>query len=110
MHEMSITQGIVDLCLEKGGGRRVLSVIVEIGELSGVVPDAVEFCFEACCRGTAAEGACLEIRRIPGRGSCTACGAEFPRAEIFAPCPSCGSYAVATVAGEELRVVELEVE
>ena len=57
MHEMSITQGIIDICEKHAGGRRVLSVDVEIGELSSVVPEAVEFCFEACSQGTLLEGA-----------------------------------------------------
>ena len=66
MHEMSITQGIIDLCLQHAGGRRVNSLEVEIGELSSVVPEAIEFCFEACSRDTLLEGAELVIVRIPG--------------------------------------------
>ena len=66
MHEMSITQGIIELCLEHAGGRRIRSLIVEIGELSSAVPEAIEFCFEACSRETLLEGAQLSIIRIPG--------------------------------------------
>ena len=55
MHEMSITQGVVDLCESHSGGRRVTSVTLEIGDLSGVVPDAIEFCFDACTRETQLE-------------------------------------------------------
>ena len=63
MHEMAITQGIIDLCLEHAVGRRIHSIDVEIGELSSVVPEAVEFCFEACSRDTLLEGARLVISR-----------------------------------------------
>ncbi len=109
MHEMSITQGIIDLCLQHAGGRRIKSLEVEIGELSSVVPDAVEFCFEACSRDTLLEDAVLVITRIPGKGLCQECGAETHLTELFAACGVCGSCQVRITAGEELRVKEIEV-
>lgn len=110
MHEMSITQGIIDLCLQHAGGRAVKSLKVEIGQLSSVVPDAIEFCFEACSRGTLLDGAKLDIVRIPGKGHCQECGTETALSELFAACDSCGSYQVRIIAGEEMRVTEIEVE
>lgn len=110
MHELSLTQNIVDICLQHGEGKRVTVVVLEIGGLSGVVPDAVEFCFDACSRGTLLEGARLVIERIPARGVCHDCGAEFPLDTYFDPCPSCGGFSHAVISGEELRVKELEVE
>ena len=110
MHEMSITQGIIDLCLQHAGGHRVTSLEVEIGQLSGVVPEAIEFCFEACSRGTLLEGARLVITRIPGRGHCQECNAETELDELFASCSRCGSCQVKILAGEELRVREIEIE
>ncbi len=110
MHEMSITQGIIDICESHAGGRRIRSVDVEIGELSSVVPEAVEFCFEACSQGTLAEGAAINIIRIPGRGQCLDCGRETPLTALFGACQQCGSYHVAIQAGEEMRVREMEVD
>jgi hydrogenase nickel incorporation protein HypA/HybF len=110
MHEMSITQGIIDLCLEHAGGRRVRSLDIEIGELSSAVPEAIEFCFEACSRETALEGARLNIIRTAGQGECHECGKETALAELYAPCQHCGSNRVTVVAGEELRVREIEVD
>lgn len=110
MHELSITQGVVDICEKSAAGRRVTGVTLEIGELSGVVPEAVEFCFAACTDGTLLEGAALVIERIAGRGHCAGCGIDFPIRAYYDPCPACGGYGVAVVAGEELRVRELEVE
>lgn len=110
MHEMSITQGIIDLCLEHAGGRRIRSLDVEIGALGSVVPEAVEFCFEACSRGTLLEGARLTMIRIPGMGMCQECGKETPLDELYAPCRLCGSNRVTIIAGEELRVREIEVD
>ena len=110
MHEMAITQGIIDLCQGHAAGRRILAVEIEIGELSAVVPDAIQFCFEACSSGTVLEGAQLTIVRPPGRGSCQKCGAEMPLQSLFDPCVSCGTYGVIVTAGEEMRVREIEVE
>lgn len=100
---------MVEICEQNAAGRRVLSVTMEIGGLSGVLPDAVEFCFEACTRGTLLEDATLNITRIPGRGRC-GCGVESPLSSYFDPCSSCGGFGLTVVAGEELRVRELEVE
>jgi hydrogenase nickel incorporation protein HypA/HybF len=100
---------MVELCENNAAGRKVVSVIMEIGELSGVVPDAVEFCFEACSSGTLLEGSRLIIERIPGRGRC-GCGAESPLSSYYDSCPGCGGFGLTVIAGEELRVRELEVE
>ena len=109
MHELSITRDVVALAVERAGGRRVLRVALEIGRLSAVVPEAVRFCFEPCCRGTAAEGARLEIAEIPGRGRCRGCGREFT---LDSPldCCDCGSMSIDWIDGDQLRVKELEVE
>jgi hydrogenase nickel incorporation protein HypA/HybF len=110
MHEMSITQGIIDICEQHAAGRRVLSIVVEIGELSSVVPDAVEFCFEACSQGTLLEGARINIIRIPGSGQCLDCRGDTPLTALFGACQRCGGYRVKIVSGEEMRVREIEVD
>lgn len=110
MHEMSITQGIIDICESNAGGRRVLSIDVEIGELSSVVPDAVAFCFEACSQDTLLEGARLNIIRVPGTGHCLECDRDTPLNAVFGACQHCGSYQLTILSGEELRVREIEVD
>jgi hydrogenase nickel incorporation protein HypA/HybF len=113
MHEVAITQSIIDICEKTArhqGAIAVRAVTVEIGELSGVVPEAVEFCFEACSRGTLLEGATLAIRRIPGRGRCNACGEEFPMDSQTFTCPACGEFAPRRISGEELSVKEMEID
>ncbi len=110
MHEMSITQSVVEICEKSAAGRRVIAVVLEVGALSGVVPEAVEFCFDACTQDTLLEGARLVIERTPARGRCHECGAESDVAAFFDPCPACGSFRVELCAGKELRVKELEVE
>lgn len=110
MHEMSITQGIIEVCEKNASGRKVVALEVEIGVLSGVVPEAVEFCFEACSSGTLLEGAALTINRIAGRGCCLDCAAEFPVTTLYDPCTACGGFRIRITAGEEMRIREIEVE
>jgi hydrogenase nickel incorporation protein HypA/HybF len=110
MHEMSITQSIVELCEQHSAGKRINHVVIEIGTLSGVVPEAVEFCFSACSLGTVAEGATLEIREIKGEGYCVDCGRSQPVAQLFDPCAGCGSFAISVTAGQEMRLHEIDVD
>lgn len=110
MHEMAITQGIIDICLRHSGNKKIISVIVEIGVLSGVVPEAVEFCFAACSNDTAAENSRLEIIKTCGLGRCIDCNTEQAVERLYDKCQICGSYAMEILCGEEMRVVEIEVE
>jgi hydrogenase nickel incorporation protein HypA/HybF len=107
VHELGITQEVVALAEEHAGGRKVTRVVLEIGTLSGVLPDAVRFCFDLCAEGTAAEGATLEIVETPGRGRCRACGGEVALERPFGVC-ACGGTDLEWLAGDELRVRELE--
>ena len=63
-------------CPSGSGPSASLRVVLEIGRLSGVVPDALRFCFEICAKDTILDGAALEIREIAGRAHCGACGAD----------------------------------
>jgi hydrogenase nickel incorporation protein HypA/HybF len=109
MHELGITRNIVAIVAKACNGHKVTRVTLEIGKLSGVMADAVAYCFDAVTPGTALEGAALEIHAIDGRGRCQICGAEFATETLFTPCP-CGSRRVTRLAGEELTVKSFEME
>ena len=109
MHELSLTRNIVEMVAAAADDKRVLRVTLEIGTLSGVMPDAIEFCFPAVAKGTALEGAVLEIRHIRARARCRHCGAEFDTAELLTPC-ACGSHDLARLQGEELNIRSMELE
>ena len=108
MHELAITQEIVEILRQRAGDRKVRRVVIEIGKLSAVLPDAVRFCFDLCAEGTPAEGAVLEILEPAGRAKCRACGGEVALDRPFGRC-GCGSSDLDWVSGEELRVREMEV-
>jgi hydrogenase nickel incorporation protein HypA/HybF len=102
MHELSITQSVVDAIVEKMDGATVKSVRLEIGKLSGVIPDSVRFCFDVICAGTMLEGATLDLAR------CRDCDGEFPLDDMIMLCP-CGSANVHVLAGQRLRIKSVEV-
>ena len=111
MHELAITEAVVSGVCEKVGAAKVLRVVLEIGRLAGVVPDAIRFGFELCAQGTAVEGAALEIIDVPAAGRCRQCGANVELVDSFiATCDSCGSLSVEVLSGQELRIKYVEVE
>jgi hydrogenase nickel incorporation protein HypA/HybF len=109
MHELGITRNIIGIVSEAADGRPVRQVTLEVGKLSGVMADAIAFCFDAVAKGTPLEGAKLDIREIDGRGRCSACGVEFAMPALYTPCP-CGSRLTVRLCGEELNVKTMELE
>jgi hydrogenase nickel incorporation protein HypA/HybF len=107
MHELAITQGVVDAVTERTGSVPVVSVRLRVGRLAGVVPDAMRFCFEMVTAGTPLDGAALEIEQPEGHGHCRTCGADFVLADLLLLC-TCGSADVEVLAGRELSVVSVQ--
>lgn len=93
---------------ERVGEAHVTRVIVEIGSLSGAAPASVRFFFDACTKGTAIEGAELEVVEVEGLARCRSCGAESRADGLALSCP-CGSLDVELVRGDELLVKAVEV-
>lgn len=113
MHEMSIAESIIDIVSETLNGQqqqKLLSVTVRIGELTAVVPESLQFCFEMSLENTPFEGAQLIIEEVPLRGECKKCSAEFKIENYNFICPVCRSVDVKVTGGQELNVSELEVE
>ena len=113
MHEMSLCEGILQILEDNAksqGFERVKTVWLEIGGLSEVEPEAMLFSFDAVTRGTLADHARLEIINIPGQAWCMQCSSNVEVKQRFDECPNCGSYQLQVVAGEEMKIKELEVE
>jgi hydrogenase nickel incorporation protein HypA/HybF len=108
MHELAITQSVVEQIRGRTGDAKVVRVALEIGRLAGVVCDSVRFCFEVCARGTPLEGARLEIIQTPGRARCRACAASFEVSGLISIC-GCGSADLELLSGQELKIREVEI-
>lgn len=113
MHEFSIAVSIVDIALEhanKAGAKTVNEVELEIGELSGVVYEAMETAMDAAIKGTLLENARVKILRIPGMGKCLSCNSTFKLFNFFDPCPHCGAFAPEVLSGKELSIKSINVD
>ena len=109
MHELGISRSIVAIVEEAAKGKRVRKVTLEIGELSGVLSDAIRFCFHAVAQGTCAEDATLEIDDIKAHARCNECAIEFATPTLFTTC-RCGARALVRLRGDEINVRSIEVE
>jgi len=66
MHELGIAQQIVEIAREGSRDARVSRVVISVGKLTAVLPDALRFCFELATEDTPLQGARLEIIEAPG--------------------------------------------
>jgi hydrogenase nickel incorporation protein HypA/HybF len=113
MHEMGIASSVLDAVrveTHRFPNGHVYKVALRIGELAGVDPDAVAFCFDALVRGSELEPLALEIERRPRRHVCAVCGEAFTAANEDSTCPACGSANAIFSGGDELEIAYLEVE
>ena len=107
MHELSITKYLVAVVEEHAQGQRVKRVTLEIGKLSGVMADAIHFCFEACTENTLLARARLEILEPAGEVTCQRCRLEFSVQRLYEIC-DCGSASLAIRSGDQLNIKEME--
>jgi hydrogenase nickel incorporation protein HypA/HybF len=113
MHEMSLCEGVLQVLEDHArtqGYKRVTTVWLEIGSLSGVEVEAMRFSFEVVTNGSLANGARLEIIELPGEAWCMQCSQTVPVKQRFDACPDCGSYQLQVTGGDEMKIKELEVE
>jgi hydrogenase nickel incorporation protein HypA/HybF len=113
MHEMGIAQNILEIALEaaeKEKASRVTRIDMVAGELRGLVPMQLTFCFGIVAQNTIASGAYLNIEEVPITAHCEDCNADFPVKEYEYLCPVCSSAKVRITGGTELRIKDIEIE
>jgi hydrogenase nickel incorporation protein HypA/HybF len=112
MHEVSIMQSAVSTAVQQArasGGSKVHQLRLRVGALSGVVPEALEFAFEAVTQGTLAEGARLEVEHVPATCWCAECQTEFPSEDLLYECPRCHRSSHELRRGLELEIISIEI-
>ena len=113
MHELAVTQSILEICLrhaEEANAAKITDINLIIGQFSSIVDDSVQFYWDMIADGTIAHGAALHFNRIPGEMTCRTCGHVFQPTDRTFECPACGSIAVRITKGEEFRVDSIDVE
>jgi hydrogenase nickel incorporation protein HypA/HybF len=105
MHEFSLVEQILSRALElsgENGGLPIEEVVVEIGTLQQVVPEALLFAFEAARAETPAAEAKLTWTSIPARIMCPACSGEYETSDVIWACPDCHTPGGRVVQGDDL--------
>ncbi len=113
MHEMSIAKGILKIVLsvaQQNGATQIKTVRIRAGELRGIVEEQLLFLWEHAGKDTLAEGATLEVEKVPIKAKCRACDHVFRVLNHEFICSECDSKDVDVVEGKELDVQEIEVE
>jgi hydrogenase nickel incorporation protein HypA/HybF len=110
---MGIAESVLDAVraeAAKHAGARAARVGLRIGEISGVEPESLRFCFETLVADSDLAPLGLEIEYCPWTNRCRACGKPFRVVDYNLQCPACGSADTEPSGGDELQVAYLELE
>ena len=112
MHELSITQNILNIVIEharRAEAQKVTAINLVVGELTGFVDDSIQFYFDMLSPETIATGAKLNIHRIPAEIRCRACGEVFALEGHKWACPKCSAPGGEILCGREFSIDSIEV-
>jgi len=113
VHELSAAQAIVDFLQRENSRRgrcRIRAVGLRIGELTDLVPEALQFGFEVITRGGPFDGVRLEIEAVPLEARCSACARSFGINDYIFACPDCGSGKIEILKGQEMDIGYIEID
>ena len=111
MHELGVISAMVNTIEEiihEQGCTEVQKIVLEVGELSGIVPHYMEVCYPAAVYKTFMEGSTLELETIPGIVRCKDCAREFRAVEHEFTCPNCGSQNMEILSGNDVLIREIQ--
>lgn len=112
MHELPITQNILDISLryaQEANAKRITDIRIVIGQLSSFVDEAVQTYWDIISADTIAVGARLHFRRIPAEIRCRDCQQTYRSETSRFTCPNCGSFWGTIIAGDELYVESIDI-
>ena len=113
MHEFAFANTVLEAARAEAQlrpGMMLTKIAIRVGDLAGVDPDALRFCFGALVKETNWESVVLEIERRAQRHRCTRCGIEFEVVNYDTACPACGESTTSFLSGNELELAYLEME
>jgi hydrogenase nickel incorporation protein HypA/HybF len=122
MHEMPVTQAMLNMALEHADGQRITDIYLQVGMMSAIVPESVEVFFDYLSQDTLAEGATLHFERVPIEMTCLDCGQQADLSPWAGESPQrimmqalrrgcrCGSNKLRVTAGVGFEMTSLNVE
>lgn len=115
MHEVSIALSMVNelaRIARENNAKYITTVNLRIGRASGIVMDSLKFAFDAIkLENPLISSAEIAIEEVPLRYECNDCESSFEAEDIlFQSCPDCKSYSLKLLSGEEMDIVNMELE
>lgn len=114
MHELFVAENLLTLALRHAEGEDATQIVrlnLLIGDLASLVDDSLQFYWDILSEGTIAQGASLNIIRVPGRMRCLECGADFQMRDRYDfECVVCGAHRTRVAAGDEFILESIDVE
>jgi hydrogenase nickel incorporation protein HypA/HybF len=114
VHELSIMSNILDIVLDhanRNNAKRVVKINLRIGRLSDIIPEWAQSYFDMLCKDTIADGAVLDIERVPVKVRCRSCGYEhtFADGEWGFTCLKCKENDIELLEGREFSITSIEI-
>ena len=113
MHELAICQSLmeqVESIAHERDAKRVTSITIGMGPLSGVEFQLLKNAYPIASAGTVAEDAELVIEHLPIRVRCNQCGSESNALPNKLTCKQCGDWRTTLISGDEMMLMSLELE
>lgn len=110
MHELGLLAEIVgkiETVAKENNVTEIETLVLDVGEYSGVVPEYVETCYPAVIEGTMLEKTKLQMNVIKGVAFCHSCKKKFDIKGNEQKCPYCGSQECEVVEGGEFVIKEI---
>ncbi|MGV8983798.1 hydrogenase maturation nickel metallochaperone HypA/HybF [Clostridium sp.] len=110
MHEIGVLIEVVKTVenfAKENGVTKIQGLVLQIGELSSMIPKYIEACYPAAVDGTLLQRAELKIEILPGNGICKKCNKVFNLIENKNICPKCGSKDWELLCGNEFMIKEI---
>ncbi|MDV3428181.1 MAG: hydrogenase maturation nickel metallochaperone HypA [Bacillota bacterium] len=113
MHELAITENIIKICSEealKNKAVKVKEIKILVGELTGLIPESIQYYFDIASKGTKAEGAVLNIVKVPLKIFCNECKNTSVIKRGDFTCPVCEGSDIKLLGGNEFLIESMEVD
>jgi len=110
MHELSLTQNLLDIALKNANSRRIVHVNLLIGPFSDEREESIQFYWRDLAKGTLGEDAKIHFQRVKAEMKCLACGGTFDLEEETSLCKYCYSDRLQLLSGDDVRLESIDVE
>lgn len=110
MHELGVIINViktVENFAARNGVTKIDTLVLQIGELSSMIPRYIEACYPAAVDGTIMEDTKLQIEILPANGMCKECSIVFNLLGNKSICPNCNSQEVQILGGREFFIKEI---